>query len=292
METKETEPAEPIEPEVVEQTAVARPVLPVTIDELAAAEDGVAIIERGIQVLRTLRRASIALTFPHDFVLFKAEDRITAYLQDVGAQRVWGLWGIDPVDWTDFQRTDDKDTGDFAISISGGGLCKRTGHLVENLTGTRYSYEEFIVKRKLNRLQIEPEVRKAARANLEGNILRTLAGLKSIPVEELDEVWATAGMTWKSSKFCAKGRGFGSADMRAGGADERHGIDPADIPLCDVCQIPLVFRPGKDGKPGFFGCAKWQSHKETKVIVPLSKAREIAERKHANREGQREPGDE
>ncbi len=239
----------------------------VTIEQLANDDLGLEKVERGIAIMKTLRAASIALTFPHDWVLFKAEDRITGYLQDAGCQRVKDLWGIEITDIQDYIRAEDPDTKDFSYSITGNGFSKRTAQLVENITGTRYSYEDFIVKRKLRNLQVEVEVKKAARANLDGSIVRELAGLKSVPMEELDAVWKTAGMgEYKTSKLCPRGRGFGTADERAGGSSDKNGgVEVQDIPFCSFCEPPerLVFRAEKQ----FWGCRNYAKHPNDKMII-------------------------
>lgn len=241
-----------------------------TVDELAQSESGVVIVERGIAIIKTLRAASIALTYPHDWVLFKAEDRVTAYCQDAGCQRFSDLWGIEIYDLGEWIHTKDEETGDFSWSIEGSGLSKRTGQVVVGIFGTRYSYEEFIVRRKLPKLQISTEVKKAARANLHGSIVRELAGMKQVPMEELDQVWATAGMgAYKTTKLSPRGRGFGTGNERAGGAsaDKNGGLAPTDIPMCDFCEPPvrLVYR--EKGNPPFWGCPQYTKHPSKKMTI-------------------------
>lgn len=283
------------EGEVVDQeTGLAQRSIPVTIDQLANAEDGLVVLERGIQIIKTLRAASIALTMPQDWVLFKADDRITGFLQDAGCERIFDLWGIEQYDLSDPYRTDDKETGHFSISIDGAAFSKRTGNHVEKVTGVRYSFEEFIARRRLPALQIEPEVRKAARRNLDGTHCRELAGLKSVPVEELDQVWSTAGMTWKSSKFCAKGRGFGTqAERQGANVQQADDLKPGEEPVCDGCErtgkpSKMKFVPGgvssRTQKPyeAFWSCTvKDSGHKtipHTEYMKTVAERREASER--------------
>jgi hypothetical protein len=228
------------------------------------------------------------LTFPQDWVLFKAEERITAYLQDIGCQRVIDLFGIKQFDLSAFTREEAEDnSGDFSVSITGSALCERTGQTLLNITGTRYSYERFITDRKLRTLQIEPEVRKAARANLDGNMVRELAGLKSVPVEELDAVWAAAGQKWKNHALCPKGRGFGSQAERQGATVQQSEIEPQFQPRCGTCNEVMRFvSAGKNqqGKPyaAFWSC----SSRQHQYTLPHAQAiKEAAEaRKDAARE--------
>lgn len=241
-----------------------------TVEELSQTPEGMVVLERGIEIMKVLRAASIAMTYPHDWVLFKAEDRITGYCQDAGCQRFSDIWGIEIYNLGTWDRTEDPDSKEFSWTITGDGLCKRTGQVVVGISGTRYSYEDFITRRKLPRLQVETEVKKAARANLHGSIVRELAGMKSVPVEELDKTWAVAGMgAYKTSKLCPKGRGFGTGNERAGGtsAEKNGGIAPTDIPFCSYCEPPsrLVFR--EKGDPPFWGCANYTKHPKDKMII-------------------------
>lgn len=234
-----------------------------TVEELSQTPEGMVVLERGIEIMKVLRAASIAMTYPHDWVLFKAEDRITGYCQDAGCQRFSDIWGIEVNNLGDWIRAEDPDTKDFSWTITGDGLSKRTGQVVVGISGTRYSYEEFITRRRLPRLQVETEVKKAARANLHGSIVRELAGMKQVPVEELDQVWAVAGMgAYKTSKLCPRGRGFGTGNERVGGAsaEKNGGIDQADIPMCDYCDPPIRLVYREKGDPPFWGCPNYTKH--------------------------------
>ena len=252
------------------------------LSELATREDAVALIERAAQSLISLRRASIAATNPHDWTLYKADDRVTGYLESLACWNLRPLWGVDTIEPTEPYKIEHED-GTFAWAIDGSGYCNTTKTSISKVTGICYSNEDFLIHRKLPPIKLEPQMKLTARQRLEGILVREAGGLKRVPIEELDDVWKG---TWKRSGLCPHGRGFGTADQRAGGA-AAHGIDQADIPECDVCRIQLVWRPGKDGKEGFFGCRNWDKHKETKVIVSLSQAKKIAETKH-----KREPGEE
>jgi hypothetical protein len=246
MKSEETE-GRAVEPEFVPPDTQLARTQGSTIEDLAQTEEGVDIIERGILIIKTLRAASIALTHPQDWVLFKAEDRITGYCQDAGCQRFSDLWGIEIVNLGTWERAEDPDTKDFSYSITADGISKRTGQTVTGITGVRYSTEDFITRRKLGRLQIDAEVRKAARANLHGSIVRELAGMKQVPEEELNSVWAQAQMTGKTSAKCNRGRGFGTQAQRLG-ADVQQSDDlkPGEEPFCQQCDPPtkMKFVPG------------------------------------------------
>lgn len=64
--------------------------------------------------------------------------------------------------------------------------------------------------------------------------------------------------------------------------ESQHGIDPADIPMCDLCQIKLVWRPGKKaGDEPFLACVGWEKHKDIIVKIPLSILKKNIEAKRA-----------
>jgi len=295
METEKTN-----EPTVIprEETSLAKPHVPTDVNELAALEvgRGVQIVEQRTQILETLRVASIKLTMPNDWTLFKSpEGVVTGFLGDQGCDRVKKLWGIQVNNLGRMEEIRTEDSDEFAFRITGDGVCGMTGEAVFEMEGVRYSTEPY-AQQKPAGLQRVVAVQKAARANLDGGITRELTGLKSVPLAELENAWKGTGRTWNE---CNKGRGFGSGNERqtGSGSTSAHGIDAQDIPECDVCKIALVWRPGKDGKEGFFGCKNWASHKDTKVILQLAEAKKIAERKQAERDkkkatapAQREPG--
>lgn len=277
---QETETRQPVEAEIVERESSLERYVPKTLEEIAADEQGEVLAERKVNILRALRGASLAMTHPSDWVLFKADHGVTGFLQEVGCQRIRDLWGIEIYDWSEWTLTKDEETGDFSYSITASGRSKLTGQTVHEITGVRYSYEPFITKRKLHKLQIANEVQKAARANCEGNIVRELTGTKSVPEAELNQCWEIAKMA-KNTKDSPKGRGFGTADERAGGtSDKNGGIDQADIPVCDYCDPPvkLVFRAEKN----FWGCRNWEKHKDQKMIIQHDALlKRIADRKKA-----------
>jgi hypothetical protein len=245
-----------------------RPNVPTTINELAALEDkkGTAIIERRVEIFNTLRVASIRLTFPHDWTLFKTpEGQVYGFLDDAGCDRIKKLWGIqvhnlgpNPQPRPAAKITGEN--GEFAYRITGDGVCGMTGESVFDMEGVRYSTEPY-AQQKPEGIQRDVAVERAARANLDGGIVRELAGVKSVPIEELQAAW---GGTWKKIEACNKGRGFGSANERAGGKGKSE-VDQVDIPTCPHCQTKLVFRP--NGNPPFWGCSTFEKHRDKKVII-------------------------
>jgi hypothetical protein len=251
-------------PEVMQpETALAKPSLPVTIEDLAALpeEEGVAIIEGRQEILDTLRKASILLTHPQDWVLYKAENRITCYLQDCGCQRVMALWGIDIEPTGGYERIDDKDTEEFAYSCKADGFCASTNRAVKAVQGLRLSTEDVV--KNLPRLQKSIRVRQLATANRDGNIVRMLTGLKSVAIEELDSVWKAEGKG-KSVALCVPGRGYGSQKERQGAQanDADKTSDPG--PKCPTCGAKMNFRKAGSTTSGkaygaFWGCSKFKS---------------------------------
>ena len=243
----------PVEPELIhEATALARPIMPMTIDELAVIPD-----DRGIQVMRTryrmidqLRRDSILLTSPQDWLLFKnPEGAVTAYLQDSGCKRIWQIWGIEIQPREGWEKITDDETGDFACKCYGSGVSKVTGLFVENIEGVRYSNENYC--KDLPKLQQEVRVKQAAIANRDGNIIRALTGLKSVALEMLEDVWKGTG---KTSALCNLGKGYGSRTERRGA--EVNDQAPKDVtpPVCGVCKKTMKYVAAGANYSSFWSC--------------------------------------
>lgn len=223
------------------------PGTPVTLEQLAALKgEAVEIVEARVQVLQTLRRAAIRATSPEDWLLFKAPDdqggQIVGYLQDCGCDRVRDLYGIEIADVTMPIKVPGNDAGEFHYLISGSGRCRLTRQVVESIEGGRSSTDDFCKYKRGAELEIA--VRKAARANLDGNIVRELSGLASVPVDELREAWSG---TRKDIANCRHGRGFGTQAERKGGNVRTQGT-PTDVkpPICekDGCGKDMRFVPG------------------------------------------------
>ena len=243
-----------------------RPDIPVTLSELAALKgEAVEIIEARVQVLATLRKASIRATSPEDWLLFKAPDeqggQIVGYLQDCGCDRVRDLYGIEVFNVTRPEKVVSNEPGNFHYLISASGRCKLTRQVVEEMEGGRSSTDDFC--RGKTGAELELLVRKAARANLDGNITRELAGMKSVPIADLKEAW---GGTDKTIDRCRLGRGFGTRDERVGGASSK--APDVEPPVCTHCGAKGVYRPAKDGRAAFYGCPNYNKHTQQKFIVP------------------------
>src|SRR5262245_36954160 len=192
--------------------ALRRPDVPTNLEALAALKgEAIAVIEAKITVLTTLRRAAIRSTSPEDWTKFKTKEehggQEVAYLQDAGCDRVADFFGIVKYNISKPEKVVGADPTQFHYLIQGNGRCKLTGQIVESVEGGRSSTDDF-VKGKTG-VELELLVRKAARANLDGNIVRELAGLKAVPVAELAAAWAG---TNKRVEQCRRGRGYGTAD--------------------------------------------------------------------------------
>jgi len=265
------------EPEIVNEAtedtrtalALRRPDIPVTLSELAALKgEAIEVIEARVQVLETLRRAAIRATSPEDWILFKSPDeqggQIVGYLQDAGADRVRDLYGINIFDISKPEKIMGNDPTIFHYLVSGSGRCNLTRQVVEEMEGGRSSTDDFC-KGKVG-AELELLVRKAARANLDGNITRELAGMKSVPVNQLAEAWVG---TKKTIDQCRRGRGFGTRDERVGGASSK--APDVDPPVCPHCGSKGVYRPAKDDRKAFYGCPNYSKHSEKKFIVDAAK---------------------
>lgn len=269
-----TDRSVPEDPEIVDDEpvttiALRSPTVPTTLAELAARKgEAIEIIEARVMVLETLRKAAIRATHPEDWILFKAPDdqggQIVGYLQDCGCDRVRDIWGIEVYDLSRPEKIAGNTPDAFNYIVGGSGRCKLTRQVVEDMEGGRSSLDDFC-KGKTG-ADLELTVRKAARANLDGNITRELAGMKSVPLQEIEAAWAG---TNKKADRCRRGRGFGSRDERLGAT--RAGVPDVEPPTCPHCKPPntvkLVYRAGKDNRGAFYGCPNYAKHPQQKIIV-------------------------
>ncbi len=257
--------------------ALRRPDLPVTLTELAALKgEALEIIDARVQVLATLRKAALRATNPEDWVLFKARDdqggQVVGYLQDAGCERVRDLYGIEIFNVSDPEKVPGSQPGEFYYLIRGDGRCKFTRQTIESLEGGRSSTDD--VCRGKSGAALELAVRKNARANLDGNVVRELAGLASVPLEELKAAWAGTG---KDPSRCRLGRGFGSGVERQGQRAVQEG-ETREAPKCEICGVTAVFRPAGQTSTGrkydaFWACPKSKSHEDKKWTLDDSKWR-------------------
>jgi len=265
---------------------------PTTIGELATLR-GTApldVIEARVQIVETLRRASIRATHPEDWLLFKAPDeaggQIVGYLQDAGCDRVRDLWGIEIFGIGRPEKIAGDQPGVFHYVITGNGRCKLTKQTVEAMEGGRSSTDDFCKDR--TGADLELSVRKAARANLDGNITRELAGLKAVPIEEIERAWTG---TAKKTAQCRHGRGFGSRSERLGA--EPASAPDVQAPKCGVCGALSRYRPASGSRGAFYGCPNYQKHADRKWTMDAAKWIEQAKKTAAAAPAEpatREPG--
>ncbi len=243
-----------------------RPDVPVDLNELAARKsEAVEIIEARADILAMIRKKAILATSPEDWVLFKAGEehggQVVAYLQDCGAERVRDLYGIEIRNVSKPEKVLTNDPAVFHYIVRGDGLCKLTRQALEDVEGGRSSTEDFC-KGKTG-VDLELAVRKAARANLDGGITRELAGLKSVPLDEIAAVWQG---TPKKIENCRKGRGFGTRDQRLGAETIDADIVP---PKCHLCQKPMKLRQGSKGP--FYSCPDYKDHGSEARVMDFEK---------------------
>lgn len=230
----------------------------ISLGELADRPDALEVIAARVKILETVRKAAIRATSPEDWLLFKdRKGAVIGYLQDCGADRVRDLYGIEIYDISKPEKKRIEASEDFMYLITGCGRCSLTHQTLESIEGGRSSRDDFV--RDLDGVELELAVRKAARANLDGNITRELAGLKSVPLSDLQDAWKG---TTKDSSNCRLGRGFGSqaerrgADMQTGAP----GVTQSEAPNCPKCGGTMKFVAGKEGKyEAFWSCAKYSS---------------------------------
>ncbi len=241
--------------------------VPVTVAELAAlGHSAIEIIDVAVQILTTLRRAALRRTSPEDWVLFKAGDehggQIVGYLEDAGCDRVAELYGINITNLGRYEKVTTEDPAVFYYTLTGDGYCNRTGRRVLAMEGMRASTDDFC--KDLTSIARDMAVRKAARANLDGGIVRELAGMKSVPLDELKAAWegCTPPKSWER---CRLGRGFGSARERLGASNAN--APDVEPPKCGVCGTVAKWRPANANGPAFYGCPKYKEHPDRKWSI-------------------------
>lgn len=284
---------EVLEPEVVEEekeTAIERrsPAVPITLQELAAMKgEALEIIQARITVLETLRKAAIRATSPEDWLAFKAKDgSVTCYLQDAGAQRIMDLYGVEIFGVSEPRKIAGSEPGVFHYIIRGNGRCKLTRQTIEDIEGGRSSTDDFC-KGKTG-AQLELDVRKAARANLDGSITRKLTGLSNVPMAELEKAWEG---THKKTSRCRLGKGFGSKQERDGVVEGRHVDTPtgALAPVCESCGKSMIYVPeGTNRTTGKAYAAYWKCEAYAKGNGHSA----MADSEWQKVQSQREPGSE
>jgi hypothetical protein len=251
-----------------EVTALAPMPVPKTLDQLAARmSEAPRLVEARVHVLTSVRMWALRATWPQDFVLFKSDDGLViAYLEDAGCDRVRPYFGIEILDVGDPVKTvSPTDPQAYYYTVKASGLCKLTGETLEAVEGGRSSAEEF-VRHVADPMQRDLYVKRAARASADGIVVRTLAGLQSIALEELAAAWTG---TTKSVDHCRKGRGFGSKTERLGGNRENEpNVAP---PVCPHCKATGKYRPARDGRGAFYGCPNYEKHRDKRWIVDAAK---------------------
>jgi hypothetical protein len=252
-----------VTPDTDREVATLAPIhTPRNLDELAARQrQGHAIIEARAAILTSVKTFALRACSPQDFVLFKADDgNVIAFLEDAGCDRIRPYYGIEIRDVSDPIKTTGPD-GAYYYTVKASGFCKLTGETLEAVEGGRSSAEEF-VKHVTDPMQRDLYVRRAARASADGIVVRTLAGLQSIPVEELARAWTG---TTKAVEQCRKGRGFGSRTERLGGNAES--APNVRAPVCPHCKATGVYRAGRGDRGAFYGCPNWDNRGHPKWTV-------------------------
>lgn len=242
-----------------------------TLDQLSAYRDVAKdIIDARITILETARKRAIRITYPSDWNLYKdREGTVIGYLCDAGCERVRDILGIEIEDVVAPERLAVPD-GSFMYVQRANGRSKFTGQKVEGMEGGRSSTEDFC--RGVTGPALELLVRKACRANLDGNIARELMGMKSVPLDELKDAWQGTTKDWNQAR---KARGFGTAEERLGAT--RAGLPDVVPPTCSVCTtgdgapLPLQYRAAKGTRAAFYGCKFWEKHPKTTVIIDAAK---------------------
>ena len=236
FEPMQDEPLEAVDPVESSETAVSV----VNLGSLVNVPKAAAIqkIQTMVDILERVRKAAIKMTHPSDWILYRdyKTDRTIAYLQDCGCQRVRDLFGISITPTTGMEEITGDSPNDFAYSIIGMGISKLPGQTIEGVEGLMTS--SHVMQNpsfsNLSGAALKAQVRKHARANMDGNITRKLTGLASVPIETLIE----AGL---NTEKCIKGRGFKKTNAEAAQQMEEK---------CPECSSPLKLVPAGVSRSG------------------------------------------
>ena len=184
------------EPEVSDDTALAptaqagKAMMEQWIEH--GPEAAIKRIETAIQMLERIRKASIAATYPSDWIIHTSTDsdgaliRQVGYLQDVGAERAGKPWGIG-ISAPAIEREDFPD-GTYSYHMIAEAWSRVTGERFEYVEGSRWSGAGFFQRKSADgpNEKVDPTaVRKSAWANLHGRAVRSLAGLNAVPLDQL-----------------------------------------------------------------------------------------------------------
>lgn len=257
--------------------------VPATIDDLATrSEDFKQLIQARYDTVDLLRRRSIGLTHEGDWLVFGKDSEAFGYLQGGrGVERIAALWGINVVNLGPMERIDISETGGlelFYYIIRGDGVCNITKSTGEGFEGICGNDDDFLFtgrgddKKPKKPLQLEKEMRHAARTRLDGIITRTLTGMKAVPISLIQSIWDEQGagkQTAKIPKGKGAGVGFGTSAERAG-ADTMiaPGYKASEAPKCPKCRGDMKYFPKGSNHDPFWTCRRGESCGGTMKFLP------------------------
>jgi hypothetical protein len=158
------------------------------------------------------------------------------------------------------EKVTGNDPAVFHYLVTGSGRCKLTRQVLEDVEGGRSSTDDFC--RGKSGAELELLVRKAARANLDGNITRELAGMKSVPITEIEAAWV--GTPKKVEQLPARPRVRHARRARRRPQRRAPRRRPADLSaLPEQRRLP----PAKGDRGAFYGCPNYQQAPNDKFIV-------------------------
>jgi hypothetical protein len=196
--------------------------LPQIAEYLQNPERGEQLLTAYRDLVKTLRLTSIHLTYPSDWVLnvVRNEDRIitTGYLQDIGAERAALPWGISRLGGI-LDRREHLEDKTYIWYCKADFLCERTGVVLSQVEGARWSGDDFYQKRaaKAGGMVNPLWVKQGALRNMHGKAVRSLAGLAGVPEEELKAAgldttkcvvvrWGGAGAAAREGEISTRGK--------------------------------------------------------------------------------------
>jgi len=156
-------------------------------DSLVTVEEAIARAEKAVEIYSRISQISLKMTKPADWVLQDG----TPYLMESGAQKIANLWGIDISGKETSEEWQEDPKGKYYIFIvKGMAYSKKLNRVIED-EGTCSQRDKFfgMVGKELKPLESVDKtmIRKKAQTNLNNRLIKKMAGISGITIEDLKE---------------------------------------------------------------------------------------------------------
>lgn len=157
------------------------------IDSALTLEDKIRNAEESVELYNRISSVSLKMTKEGDWVLQDG----SPYLMESGAQKIANLWGIDISGKKVTEEWQEDEKGKyFIIIVSGVAYSKKLNRYIEE-EGTCSQRDKFFGKvgTELKKLEDVDKtlIRKKAHTNLNNRLIKKMAGIAGVTVEDLKE---------------------------------------------------------------------------------------------------------